>query len=310
MNKVLYIGLISLACLQISGCSNNIATVNGVKISKDEYEKTKNIIEATSNYINYNYNYNEDNDLKNVIVDFMVDNEVVYQQAKLNGFEPTKQEVEIKYKELEKAIASNPSYKKAIESTNIDEEYLYNIVKKDIAIEKYKQKYKSNLEIRDDEIKDYYFKHKNKFFIEEVNASQILISTLDENNIEVSSDKKVRLKEKAENISQMIKEKQSFEELAKKYSDDRLTGKNGGNLGYFTKDDKNIEFTSVVFSLDKSEVSEVFETSYGYHIVKINDIRNTMKKYDDCKDEIREIILNEKYMNHIEELNKKSKIKS
>lgn len=310
MNKILYIGLISIVCLQISGCSNNIATVNGVKISKDEYEKTKNIIEATNNYINYNYNEENKNDLKNIIVGFMVDNEVVYQQAKINGFEASKEEVEIKYKELEKAISSNPSYKKIIENTNIDKDYLRNIVKKDIVIEKYKQSYLNTLEIGQNEIKEYYNNHKSEFIVEEINASQILISTLDENNNEVSNDNKVKLKEKAENILSMLNENESFEDLAKKYSDDKLNGKNGGNLGYFTKDDKNIEFTSAVFNLNKGEVSDVFETSYGYHIVKINDKRIHTKEYEECKDEVRKIILNDKYVNHIEELNKSSKIKS
>ncbi len=59
--------------------------------------------------------------------------------------------------------------------------------------------------------------------------------------------------------------------MAKKYSDDKATGKNGGQLGYFTKDDKNAEFTKEVFKLKKNEVSNVFETSYGYHIVKVTD---------------------------------------
>ena len=108
----------------------------------------------------------------------------------------------------------------------------------------------------------------------------------------------------------MLNENESFEDLAKKYSDDKLNGKNGGNLGYFTKDDKNIEFTSAVFNLNKGEVSDVFETSYGYHIVKINDKRIHTKEYEECKDEVRKIILNDKYVNHIEELNKSSKIKS
>ncbi len=65
--------------------------------------------------------------------------------------------------------------------------------------------------------------------------------------------------------------------MAKKYSDDKATGKNGGQLGYFTKDDKNAEFTKEVFKLKKNEVSNVFETSYGYHIVKVTDKRERQK---------------------------------
>ncbi len=100
MKKILYFTLISMISLYFSGCSKSyVATVNGVEITKSEYEKTMSIIEVTGNYVENEYikeleadrvnNYKKN--LKNVIISLLIDNEVVYQQGKLSGLEPTEE---------------------------------------------------------------------------------------------------------------------------------------------------------------------------------------------------------------------------
>lgn len=310
MKKIFIFTLISVISLYIVGCENsNIATVNGVEITKDEYEKTMNIIQVTSNYVGNEYTDESKNDLKNIIKSLMIDNEVVYQEGKNEGLEPNNEQVKIKYEELKKSINSNPYYKKEIENINIDKSYMIELLKKDMTIDNYRKVFQSNIEVNEEDILEYYNTHKDEFNTDEVKASQILISTLDKNNNEISEDDKGKQKEKAEEILNKIRSGEEFKILAKKYSDDKLSGKNGGDLGYFSKNDKNIEFTSKVFNLNENEVSEVFETSYGYHIVKLIEKRNSAKEYDECKDEIKENILNQKYINHIEKLNKEAKIK-
>ena len=72
----------------------------------------------------------------------------------------------------------------------------------------------------------------------------------------------------------------------------------------FTKSqlDKNPEFTKKVFSLDKGQVSDVFETPYGYEIVKVTDKKTKQKSLEDCREDIVNRILAEKYLQHIEKL--------
>lgn len=319
MKKILYFTLISIISLCFNGCSKSyIATVNGVEITKDQYENAMNIIEATGNYVDNGYikNLKENTekkyktDLKSVIISLLVENEVVYQQGKRLDLEPTKKEIDIKYEQLIKSMNDNKKYKSQMESVNIDKKYLLELIKKDITIENYKKAFQDNIQISEDEMLEYYNSNKEKFKVNEVRASHILISTLDKNNNEVSKEEKNMLKEKANNIKEEIKNGESFEALAKKYSDDRKSGKNGGDLGYFTKNEKNIEFTSKVFKLKEKEVSDAFETSYGYHIVKLTEKRNYVKEYSLCKEEVKQNILNEKYIEHVERLSKEAKIKS
>ncbi|HGZ2736027.1 TPA: peptidylprolyl isomerase [Clostridioides difficile] len=316
MNKKLYIGMVGILSLMMVGCNKSLAKVNDVEITKEQYKKTKAVLSATNNYINgqsldeleKTLDKKGRNKLENVIISFMVDNELLYQEAKDKGLTPSKSEVDSKYQELEDKMNLNTSYKEKMDKAGVDKDYLKQEISRDLAIDKNKKAFEDRINISDNDMEAYYTSHKKDFNVEEVSASQILISTLDKNKKEVSKDKKEALKKKADNILTKIKNGESFESLAKKYSDDKATGKNGGQLGYFTKDDKNAEFTKEVFKLKKNEVSNVFETSYGYHIVKVTDKRERQKSFNECQNLIRESILNEKYIEHIKKLNEDAKI--
>ncbi|UWD47656.1 peptidylprolyl isomerase [Clostridioides difficile] len=316
MNKKLCIGMVGILSLMMVGCNKSLAKVNDVEITKEQYKKTKAVLSATNSYINgqsldemeKSLDKKGRNKLENVIISFMVDNELLYQEAKDKGLTPSKGEVDSKYQELENEMNLNTSYKEKMDKAGVDKEYLKQEISKDLAIDKSKKAFENKINISDAEMESYYVSHKKDFNVEEVSASQILISTLDKNKKEVSKDKKEALKKEAESILTKIKSGESFEALAKKYSDDKATGKNGGQLGYFSKNDKNAEFTKEVFKLKKNEVSGVFETSYGYHIVKVTDKRERQKSLNECQSLVRESILNEKYIEHIKKLNESAKV--
>ncbi|WP_227823752.1 peptidylprolyl isomerase [Clostridioides sp. ES-S-0005-03] len=316
MNKKLCVGMVGVLSLMMVGCNKSLAKVNDVEITKAQYEKTKAVLSATNSYINgqsldemeKSLDKKGRNKLENVIISFMVDNELLYQEAKDKGLTPSKGEIDSKYQELENEMNLNTSYKEKMDKAGVDKEYLKQEISRDLAIDKSKKAFENKINISDAEMESYYVNHKKDFNVEEVSASQILISTLDKNKKEVSKDKKEALKKEAENILTKIKNGESFEALAKKYSDDKATGKNGGQLGYFSKNDKNAEFTKKVFKLKKNEVSGVFETSYGYHIVKVTDKRERQKSLNECQSLVRESILNEKYIEHIKKLNESAKV--
>ncbi|MFN0203376.1 MAG: peptidylprolyl isomerase [Bacteroidia bacterium] len=68
----------------------------------------------------------------------------------------------------------------------------------------------------------------------------------------------------------VMEENADFTEMAKKYSEEPGARQSGGNLGDFGRGMMTPEFESVVYSMRVGEVSEVFETPFGYHIVKLN----------------------------------------
>ena len=303
MKKLVLIGLASLISISMVGCKNStVAKINDIKISKDYYSKIESFLYTTGYIEDKNSKTNSD------ILFFIIDNEVAYQDALKQNIKVSDKEIDEKYEILKELLSNNSTYKNKLDEAGVDDEFLKAQIKKDLVVEKYKEEFTKDIKIKDSEIKSYYENHKDEFIEDEVKASQILISTLDDENKQVSKEEKEKLKTKAEKLLNKVNNGEDFNKLAKKYSDDKNSGKDGGDLGFFSKDDKNIDFTKEVFKLDKGKNAALIETSYGYHIVKITDKRIVTKSLEDSKDDIKYRILNEKYSKQIDSLYKKGKI--
>jgi peptidyl-prolyl cis-trans isomerase SurA len=78
----------------------------------------------------------------------------------------------------------------------------------------------------------------------------------------------------ADAIFDSIKAGESFEEMAKKYSQDQFSAPTGGDLFYFTAGALPIEFEDAVYSTEPGQVyPEVLQTKFGYHIIKVTEKR-------------------------------------
>ncbi|HHH53867.1 MAG TPA: peptidyl-prolyl cis-trans isomerase, partial [Bacteroidetes bacterium] len=103
----------------------------------------------------------------------------------------------------------------------------------------------------------------------DLSVSHILISTGPANRDEAKA------KDKINKIYNELKNGASFSDLAKKYSNDKYSKNDGGNLGWVTAMLPNgfYEFENQIYSLKKGEFSQPFRSKFGYHIVKLNDER-------------------------------------
>ena len=304
LKRLILIGLAALISVNMVGCGNDtIAKINDVKISKDEYNKIASFLYATG-YVQEDKNKG----INNNILSFIIDNEVAYQDAQRENITVEDKDLNEKYEDLKETLKSNSAYKAKLDEVGVNDDFLKSQVKKDLIVSKYKENFMKNIKINDNEIKTYYDNHKDEFTKEEVRASQILISTLDDNNNVVNQEHKEKLKDKAEDILEKLKNNEDFAILAKEYSDDKNSGKDGGDLGYFSKEDKNIDFTNPVFKLEKDQLSDIIETEYGYHIVKVTDNKSVTKTLEESKEDIKNKILNQKYTQHIDSLYKNGKI--
>jgi len=115
------------------------------------------------------------------------------------------------------------------------------------------------------ELDKYYRRHLDLFEIpEQVKASHILVKVVKDAGEEMRAQKQAI----AEDILKRVKAGKSFEELARKYSDDQSTAAKGGDLGFFTRGIMVGPFETAAFSLKPGEVSEVVETPFGFHIIR------------------------------------------
>lgn len=159
------------------------------------------------------------------------------------------------------------------EKLDLDQKVI-NLVKKsqDKILAKYWLNNYIKNETKEEKIKTFYNNYLKSFQkYKEANASHILVK----NN------------EEARAIIKKINNKAKFSELAKTHSTGP-SGKNGGNLGWFGPGQMVKEFEQATFSLEKGEISqEPVKTKFGFHIIKLNDIRDAKpKKLDEIKQNI------------------------
>ncbi len=103
----------------------------------------------------------------------------------------------------------------------------------------------------------------------EVNASHILIMVPKNSTSEVEEEKLKRIEE----IRQKIVAGKDFNEAALEYSEDPSAKNNKGSLGYFTAFQMVVPFENAAFTTPVGEISKPVKSSFGYHILKVNDIR-------------------------------------
>ena len=181
-------------------------------------------------------------------------------------------------------------------------------LKKDLSIENYKNKFDKETEISEEAMKKYYEDNKSQFTEDKVRASHILISTVDKDGKELSPEKKKEAKKEAEEIYKKVKAGEDFATLAKEYSQDEYSAVNGGDLGFFEKGQMVPEFEAAAFGLKKGEVSEIVESQYGYHIIKVTDKVYKEETFDEAKSDIKKELLYQKYLEKVKELEASSKI--
>jgi len=128
---------------------------------------------------------------------------------------------------------------------------------------------------------------------QEVHARHILVPSEDE----------------AKAILVEIKKGTDFAELAKQKSKDPGAAAEGGDLGYFTKDQMVPEFAEVAFKLDKGQVSDPVKTQFGWHIIKVEDKRTKpVPDYDKVKDQIEQYVQRKAQAEYIGKLRETAKI--
>ena len=108
-------------------------------------------------------------------------------------------------------------------------------------------------------------------------------------NPEQRSAQHILVEEKglAESLLVEIQQGADFSELARIHSIDTSTKDSGGDLGYFERDIMVPEFDKVVFEMGIGELSEVVETDYGFHIIKLTEIEpETIKSFEDSREQL------------------------
>ena len=139
------------------------------------------------------------------------------------------------------------------------------------------------VEISDEQVAEYYAQQRDSLTQqpEQRKARHILIRV-------GNSEQEKAAREKLQTIQDKLAAGEDFAELAKSYSEDIGSAKQGGDLGYFGRGVMDKAFEDAVFALKKGEVSEPVRSRFGYHLIKLEDIRKAKRpSLEDIKEKLR-----------------------
>lgn len=180
---------------------------------------------------------------------------------------------------------------------------LSKVEKENTLIEKEQQKITEKIDVTPEEVRVYFngLKEKNELpeIPAEVGLAQLVLYA------EATKEENDRVVKKLHKIKEEVEAGSSFKLKAIINSDDPSVSSNQGNMGIITKESQFIkEFKEVAFSLDEGQISEPFETIFGYHIIKLHKIKGkgrevshillqpeiSDEKLKETKDEIEKIV--------------------
>ena len=139
---------------------------------------------------------------------------------------------------------------------------------------------------------------------EEVHARHILIRA-PQGDAKASAAAKAKI----EAIIARLKKGEDFVKVAKETTEDPSGKANGGDLGYFTKEQMVPAFSKVAFELKKGEISGPVQTQFGWHVIKIEDKRTKPPpKFDQVKAQIQNFVVRKAQADLVQKLRAEAKI--
>lgn len=143
------------------------------------------------------------------------------------------------------------------------------VVKEQLLVEQVRSMKFRNVKVSRREVEEFYKTYKDSLpsLEETINISHILML------VKPSEDAQTAAYNKTSEILDKIKNGGDFSELAEKFSDDPASAKRGGDLGLISRGDFVKEFETAAFNLKDGEISDIVQSQFGFHIIKMIERR-------------------------------------
>jgi peptidyl-prolyl cis-trans isomerase C len=292
--------------------SDKAAVVNGVVISQKELSKELDFNLQRFSRQGMQLSKEQMAKLKNEVLENLIDREILYQESQKSGIKVDKKKIDEELSAVKKRFPTESEYKKALSTMKLSEDDIKKQITKKLAINQLIDlKIAKKIVVTDKETKTFYDTNPDLFKQpEQVRASHILIKV----KPGADQQEKAQAMQKIKKVQKELKDGQDFAALAKKYSEDKGSSANGGDLGYFTRGQMIKPFEVAAFGMKPNEVSDIVETQFGYHLIKVYDKKPAkILAYGEVKDLLAEHMQQEKTqqeaVKYIAELKKDAKIK-
>jgi len=267
------------ALVALAGCSNPaksyVATVNGEGIARAAFDQLvdKNILkfEKMGNRIDETQRA----DFKQRLLDNLVIEKVVLQQAKTLGVVVAEKTVDGRIADIKARYSGEDEFRKILESQMVSESELRDMMRNQLIMEALFAKEVRVPQVTEADIAAYYEQNQARFNIpEQVRASHVLLKYEGAAGTPEEVQQKSRLAQIRKDI---LGRKISFADAAKRYSD-CPSKEQGGDLDYFSRGRMVPEFEKTAFATAVGQVSDIVKTRFGFHILTVTDKKPPQKQ--------------------------------
>lgn len=221
-----------------------------------------------------------DQQLLQMALRVLVDTELMVQEARKQGLELDPQQVEAEIEAARSQFASEDEYRKYLDEAGLSDQDVRHEAERRLLMKAFNAEMAKGQTVTEAEARKVYESRPELFTEDEqVRAAQILIRCSKND----PPAKKDEAKKRAEQIHEKLEAGEDFAQAAKQNSEAQ-TASNGGDLGFFPRGVMVPKFEEVAFKTKVGEISPVFETLYGFNIIKVLDRREpVLKPFDEVK---------------------------
>lgn len=242
-----------------------LARVNGETITRDAFEQAlKNVESRAGGPIPGD---RRDEILREVL-DQLVTIQVLAQETKARNITVSDSEVDAQIAEIRKQFQTEEEFTKALAQRGLTLDRLREDARREMAIARMVEaEVRPKIDVKEQDVKNFYDQNPDQFQQpESLRASHILLRV----DAAAPEADKEAARAKANDVLKEIRAGADFAEMAKKYSQDG-SASNGGDLNYFQLGQMVAPFEQAALALKVGQVSDVVETQFGYHIIKLTD---------------------------------------
>lgn len=214
---------------------------------------------------------------RNEVLQRLIDEKVIVDEARKRGMTVSPEDVDTAVdgviQDMIKGTGSEQAFREQLERENLTEEELRELYRprleaQILASRLVRREVNTDAEVTDADIETYYNENQDKFpeRPETVRLSHIYVSVLPD------SASYLYARATAERVRQRVLVGESFEKLAAELSADPSARK-GGDLGYFKRGQLDPRFEAAVFSTEPGQITQVVQTRFGFHVIKVTDLR-------------------------------------
>ena len=240
----------------------------------------------------------------------LISAELLFQGAAKQEYKDLEKDVDAKLVQGKSRFKTEQDFAKAIKDLEMDEKDLREYTRRDLLINRFiETTFVPKATVSEADVRAFYDKNQDKFTqAESVKASHILIGV----DSSSTPEAKTKAREKAESLRKQLTGGADFAALAKDNST-CPSSKQGGDLGYFGKGQMVPPFEKATFALKPGEISDVVETQFGYHIIKLTEKKPAATTdFKEVKGKIEEYLkgqsINEMIQKYIADAEKTAKI--